>query len=125
MYKRFCREKHSEDHKGQDMAARKNKDIIIEELKQYISLLRTQNISVIHAYLFGSYAKNRVDEWSDIDVAVVTDRFVGDRFDFRFLLTRLARKIDMDIEPHPYLLTEFNNGNPLAAEILKTGELIV
>ena len=80
---------------------------------------------MIHAYLFGSYAKNRADEWSDIDVAVVTDRFIGDRFDFRFLLTRLARKIDMDIEPHPYLLTEFNNGNPLAAEILKTGELIV
>jgi predicted nucleotidyltransferase len=64
------------------------------------------------------------DEWSDIDLALVTDDFIGDSFDFRFTLTKLARSIDLDIEPHPYLSTEFNEGNPVAGEILKNGERI-
>jgi predicted nucleotidyltransferase len=65
------------------------------------------------------------DEWSDIDVAVVTEGFIGDRFDFRFLLTKLARKIDSDIEPHPYLSSEFNSDNPMAAKILMVGDRIL
>ena len=107
------------------MATGKDKRVIREEVKRYISLLQDQNIPVIKAYLFGSHAKNMADEWSDIDVAVVTDRFIGDRFDFRFLLTKLARKIDSDIEPHPYLSSEFNSGNPMAAKILMVGDRIL
>lgn len=45
---------------------------------------------------------------------LVTDTFIGDSFDFRFMLTKLARKIDSDNEPHPDLLAEFNESNPLA-----------
>ena len=72
--------------------------------------------------LFGSYAKGTADEWSDIDLALVTDDFIGDSFDFRFMLAKLARSIDPDIEPHPYLISEFNESNPVAGEILKNGE---
>lgn len=107
------------------MAAGKNKQLIYQEVARYISLLQTQNISVLNAYLFGSYAKGKADEWSDIDLAIVTDRFIGDSFDFRFMLTKLARSIDPDIEPHPYLASEFNQTNPMAAEILKSGEKIL
>jgi hypothetical protein len=38
------------------------------------------------------------------------------------MLTKLARDIDPDIEPHPYLIPEFNESNPVADEILKNGE---
>ena len=69
--------------------------------------------------------KNTADEWSDIDLALVTERFVGDSFDFRFMLTKLARSIDPDIEPHPYLIEEFNESNPVAGEILRNGERIL
>ncbi len=75
--------------------------------------------------LFGSYVKGTADEWSDIDLALVTDSFVGDAFDFRFLLTKLARSIDPDIEPHPYLISEFNENNPMAVEILRNGLRVV
>ena len=107
------------------MAAEKNKKLIYQEVDRYISLLRDRNITVLNAYLFGSYAKGNADEWSDIDLAIVTDRFIGDRFDFRFMLTKLARSIDPDIEPHPYLVTEFNRTNTMAAEILRSGEKII
>lgn len=106
------------------MATGKDKQLIYQELKQYISLLRDKHIPVFQAYLFGSYATGRADEWSDIDLAIVTDKFVGDGFDFRFLLTKLARTIDSDIEPHPYLLSEFNESHPVAGEILRSGERV-
>ena len=107
------------------MAAGKSKQLIHREAKQYISLLKERNIVVIQAYLFGSYAKNSADDWSDIDLAIVTDTFIGDRFDFRFMLSKLARKIDPDIEPHPYLASDFNDANPFAAEIIRDGERII
>jgi len=106
------------------MAAGKDKHLIYKEVEQYISLLRDKHIQVIQAYLFGSYATGRADEWSDIDLAIITDKFVGDGFDFRFLLTKLARTIDPDIEPHPYLLSEFNESNPVAGEIMRNGERV-
>jgi predicted nucleotidyltransferase len=106
------------------MATGKDKHLIYKEVEQYISLLRVKHIPVLKAYIFGSYATGRADEWSDIDVAIVTDKFVGDGFDFRFMLTKLARTIDPDIEPHPYLLSEFNESNPLAGEILRSGKRV-
>jgi predicted nucleotidyltransferase len=64
-------------------------------------------------------------EWSDIDVAIVTKKFIGDSFDFKFLLMKIARDVDFNIEPHPYLIDEFNENNPFAVEIIKTGEKVV
>jgi predicted nucleotidyltransferase len=77
------------------------------------------------SFLFGSYAKEIASKWSDIDIAILTNKFIGDSFDFRFLLMKIARDIDIDIEPHPFLVDEFNEDNPIAAEILRTGEKIL
>ena len=35
------------------------------------------------AILFGSYAQGTFNEWSDIDLAIVSKVFVGDRFEDR------------------------------------------
>lgn len=106
------------------MASGKDKKIIYKEVLQYLSLLKKKNIHILQAHLFGSYAKGTADEWSDIDLALVTENFIGDSFDFRFMLTKLARNIGPDIEPHPYLISEFNESDPIAGEILKNGERI-
>ncbi len=106
------------------MATGKDKKLIYKEVHQYISLLKNMNIHIVQAHLFGSYAKGTADEWSDIDLALVTEDFIGDSFDFRFMLAKLARNIDPDIEPHPYLVSEFNESNPIAGEILRNGERI-
>lgn len=106
------------------MATGKDKQLIYKEIKEYLALLHDRNIPVLQAYLFGSYATGRADEWSDIDLAIITDKFIGDGFDFRFMLTKLARTIDADIEPHPYRISEFNESNPLAEEIMKRGERV-
>lgn len=106
------------------MAKRKDRKTIYRIINRYIDALKQRNINVAGSFLFGSYVKGNPSEWSDIDVAILTDKFIGDSFDFRFLLMKIARDIDVDIEPHPFLIDEFNDDNPLAAEILRTGDKI-
>ena len=107
------------------MAQTKNKKLIHELIKRYVGELRQRKINIDAAYLFGSCVKGSAHEWSDIDVALLTDTFAGDSIDFTFQLMRVARDIDAAIEPHPYLTSEFTQDNPFAREVLKTGERVV
>jgi len=72
------------------------------------------------AYLFGSYAKGSEREESDIDIAIVLGNMT-DFFDIQMQLMRIRRKIDLRIEPHPISENEFNDSNPFAFEIKRTG----
>ena len=103
------------------MDKRKTKKLVYKNVRRYIEELNKRHIKIEQAYIFGSYVKGTATKWSDIDVALLTDRFLGDSFDFKFLLMKVARDIDPDIEPHPYLITEFKKENPMASEVIKTG----
>ncbi|RZV38103.1 MAG: nucleotidyltransferase domain-containing protein [Candidatus Acidulodesulfobacterium acidiphilum] len=103
------------------MVDEKNKSLILDSINKYLTELQKNDINIVGAYLFGSYSKNNTDKWSDIDLAILTDKFIGDSFDFTLLLMKIARNIDFNIEPHPYIADEFNKNNPFAAEIIKTG----
>ena len=106
------------------MAKAKDRKLIRESVKRYIEALRKRNIEVVTAYLYGSYAQGKATAWSDIDVAVLTKKFIGDSFDFKFLLMKIARDIDFNIEPHPFLADEFTEDDPIAAEVIRTGEKV-
>ncbi|GAI18971.1 unnamed protein product [marine sediment metagenome] len=58
-----------------------------------------------------------------IDIAVV-DSFGGDIVDIFSLLLKLRRNIDIRIEPHPFEVKDFNDSNPFACEIIRTGKKI-
>lgn len=103
------------------MVEGKNKSLILKSINNYLAELQKNGIKITGAYLFGSYSKDNADKWSDIDLAILTDKFIGDSFDFTLLLMKIAEKIDFNIEPHPYITNEFNKDNPFAAEIIKTG----
>ena len=49
------------------------------------------------AYLFGSYARGDWNEWSDIDIAIVSPVFEGNRFLDRQKLIGLYRNIDLRV----------------------------
>lgn len=106
------------------MAKAKDIRIVKRKIKQYLNTLKLKHIEVISTYLFGSYAKGNATEDSDIDIAVITKKFLGDEFEFQLLLMKYARDIDIDIEPHPYLEKDFTQDNPIANEILLTGTKI-
>ncbi len=106
------------------MAKGKDKKLIYESVNRYLAELKKRNIEIVSAYLFGSYAKGKADEWSDIDLLLLLKNFIGDSFDFKFMLMKIARDIDFNIEPHPYLLDELKNDNPFVHEVLRTGEKV-
>ncbi|MBI4378140.1 MAG: nucleotidyltransferase domain-containing protein [Nitrospinae bacterium] len=100
-------------------------DSIIEIVKRYIDELEKHNIKISEAIIFGSHAKGTAKEESDIDIALVSDDFTGDRFEDRRRIVPFRRKIDSRIEPIPFKTEDFNNGGILAEEIKKTGKAIL
>ncbi|MEW5693828.1 MAG: nucleotidyltransferase domain-containing protein [Candidatus Hydrogenedentota bacterium] len=99
-------------------------DSIIEIIKRYIDELNKNNIKIEKAIIFGSYVKGNIKEESDIDVALISSTFTGDRFEDRRLIVPFRRKIDSRIEPIPFKPEEFYNGGILSDEIRKTGKII-
>ncbi len=95
------------------------KKSIIDTASSYVRQLPA-DLNVRKAYLFGSCAKGTDKEDSDIDIAVVISNMTN-FFDTQMQLMRLRRKIDLRIEPHPIEVSDFNNLNPFAFEVQKTG----
>ena len=106
------------------MAKRTNLRTVKNIVKKY-ALLLNENIKVKSVYLFGSYANNRATEDSDIDVAVISDKFSGDIVDDMVYLMRFCDGIDLRIEPHPFTTKDFDKKNPFVREIIKKGIKII
>jgi uncharacterized protein len=104
------------------MADKSNKTI--KNIKKYILELERNRIPIKKAFLFGSYARGLARPESDIDVALISDVFSGDRFKDRQRIIPLRRKIDSRIEPLPFTPEDFDNGGMLAEEIKKNGILV-
>jgi len=92
----------------------------IEIVKRYLDYLKINKIDVQKAYIFGSYAKNKYRDDSDIDIAVILNN-MSNSFLMQVELMKLSRKIDNRLEPHPFDATDFNASNPFVYEILKNG----
>lgn len=89
---------------------------------KYVNLVKESGIPVTNAYLFGSYAKNSANKFSDIDICVVSPMFGNDYFDNSLALKKIANKIDLRIEPVPFALNDMHDKySSLASEISKQG----
>jgi predicted nucleotidyltransferase len=97
---------------------------VIAVVKRYIAELEKNEIPVRKAILFGSHVKGRAMPESDIDVALISDAFSGDRFEDRRKIIPLRREIDSRIEPLPFRPEDFENGGILVEEIKKTGVVV-
>ena len=95
-----------------------------EVARRYVDFIRNKNPNVKKAYLFGSYAKGIIKADSDIDLAIVFEN-LSDTFDMQVQLMKLRRKFDTRIEPHAFRESDFDISNPLAKEILTTGQEIL
>ncbi len=71
---------------------------IINTVKQFVMLI-PKEIGIKKAYLFGSFARGKEREESDIDIAVINEN-MPDFFETQRLLMCLRRKVDLRIEPH-------------------------
>lgn len=96
--------------------------IIVNKIKTLVKLLAKDNINIKKAILFGSYAKGTATETSDIDVALVSDKFEGIRYLDKQKINPYIINLDYRFEIHPYKLNEFNeNKRWFVKEIIDTG----
>jgi predicted nucleotidyltransferase len=68
------------------------------------------NILIYQIILFGSYAKNNAREDSDIDIAIVVEKFDDDYLSIITRLNKLTRNIDDRIEPLLFLKNNDKSG---------------
>lgn len=94
-------------------------------IDKYLTSLKEHNIPIEQAILFGSYARGNYHQWSDIDLALVSDIFEGNRIDDRSKIRRITLRVSSDIEVLPYRPQDFNADNPFVREIMETGIRII
>lgn len=100
-------------------------DEIKKIILKFIEEAKKDDISIVHAVLFGSYARGTNNELSDIDLAVVSDDFKGVKFYDSKKLNKAMLRTSIDIETHTYRPEEFTEDDPFVAEILKHGIRII
>jgi predicted nucleotidyltransferase len=89
-------------------------------IKDYIEDCKKRNIYFQKVILFGSMVSGMTHEYSDIDLALVSDQFIGNPIDDRHLLAPINIHYS-EIEPHTFSTKDFEEGDPLIEEIKKTG----
>jgi predicted nucleotidyltransferase len=101
-----------------------SKKQINEIALRYAGILK-EHVRLHSLYVYGSYANGKFTDDSDIDIAVVADGFSGDLVEDIFKLMKIKRDVDNRIEPHPFSIEDFNEDDPLAKEVLRTGIRII
>jgi len=95
-------------------------------IRNYAKILRAKNFPISAIYLFGSQVNSKAHKWSDIDIAVITNKLKGNYERNRSLLYRMRLEVDDRLEPHGFTVKDFkNDADPLAYEIRKTGIRVV
>jgi uncharacterized protein len=94
-------------------------------LKKYIEKLEENRIPVRQAVLFGSYATGSFNEWSDIDIALISDVFEGIRIKDRNKIRKITLEISTDLSPLPFRPEDFTAEDPFVREIIEHGINIV
>lgn len=99
---------------GQDEAI-----AIVRRLKK---TLESEGVPVQKAFLFGSFAKNHVHEWSDIDVAIVHNPFLSTVGKEKSLLFTRGKSFDVRIELLSFRPIDFaNRYSSIAQEVKNQG----
>jgi predicted nucleotidyltransferase len=95
---------------------------IVNIIREYCNLLNSSGIAIERAFLYGSRAKNALDENSDIDIMIVSSEF-DNNDDAGIKAWSLTRKVDTRIEPYAIGSQEFEThfSSPVIQTVLHEG----
>lgn len=98
---------------------------LAKEIEDFIDILEHNNINIKKLILFGSFAKQKAQKDSDIDLAVVSSQFGNNTTAEMMFLSKLSWKVSDRIEAIPlseeYLKLKYH---PFIGEIKKYGKII-
>lgn len=95
-------------------------------ISDFVALLsRATRVEAV--VLYGSYANGSPDEWSDIDIAVVSPDFEGvPMWERQRIISRATVDRDSSLSPIGYPSSEYHNPGPhsFLREIIRTGRVV-
>jgi predicted nucleotidyltransferase len=98
------------------------REFAISIVTEFLHQLNSEGIDIQKAILFGSYAVNNQNEWSDIDLALVSDSFTGFGFEDKRSFAKInSRKPYSIIHTKTFPSRYFDKGDPFIDQIKKTG----
>ena len=100
-------------------------DKINKTINNYLTVLKKNNIPIKEAILFGSYATGKYQKWSDIDIALVSNIFEGNRISDKDKIRAVTLSVSSELEVIPFSPKDFTPDNPFAKEIMSTGIKII
>lgn len=102
-----------------------DKKTVLEIINRFQKAIEVQGIKVNKLILFDSYARGTQHEWSDIDLIVISEDFVGKNFWQRIdILTKAICKVYEPIEGIPFSPEEWEMGNSFFVDYAKDGEVV-
>ena len=97
----------------------------IDTIHKYLVALKRHNIPIQQAVLFGRHVNGDYDEWSDVDLALVSEVFEGIRIGDRSKIRPITLSMSSELEVMPYRPSDFTPEDPFVKEILETGVRMV
>ncbi|MBA3046984.1 nucleotidyltransferase domain-containing protein [Patescibacteria group bacterium] len=95
---------------------------IKKEIKEYIQILKTDKLPINKVILYGSYAKGKQHQWSDIDLCIISPKFKDAYCAMQYLLLKTITKPKHPIEPVGFSPKDFKDKySSLIDEIKTTG----
>ena len=91
----------------------------MELVRRYKDIIAPHFDPAMKVMMFGSYAKGKPNEWSDIDVAVIVPKVDKNKWrETAVSLNRAVDSISCYIEP---ILLENGEDSPIFREVMRTG----
>lgn len=100
-----------------------NRKTAINIAHSFVEECRLNGLNFYKVFLFGSFARNDIHEYSDIDLLIISDQFTDNIFYNIKLLAKANIKFPI-IEVHPYPTSHYLEGNDFIQEIEKESLVI-
>lgn len=103
----------------------KKRSEIKKIVERYITELKRYGLDISTVFLYGSYAKGKPKEYSDIDIAVVSPSFEKmDIFERQMILSKAHHNFGEPIEPIGFTPDQILDKRGFAREIIKNGVVV-
>lgn len=94
---------------------------VIQAINTYVNLLHEDDLPIDKVILFGSYAKGKAHQWSDIDLCIVSPKFTNAWRATQYLWGKRINDVGLTIEPVGFSSIDYRDTSPLLSEIKRTG----
>ncbi|MDI6728782.1 MAG: nucleotidyltransferase domain-containing protein [Thermodesulfovibrionales bacterium] len=103
----------------------KKRSEIKKIVERYIAELKKYNIDIYAVFLYGSYAKGKQKEYSDIDIAVISSSFKKmDIFERQMILSKAHHNFGEPIEPIGFTPEQILKKRGFAREVIENGVVV-